>query len=79
MKIYNNQYAQKIHAIMLPLVGDFMASGVLKTQTKNIGIDEESIKPENLTALSEAIKKGLSLFLGSEKAEKIAAQIRLLK
>jgi hypothetical protein len=79
MKTYNNIYATKIHAIMLPLVGDFMASGVLKTQTKSLGIDEETIKPEHISQLADGIKKGLSIFLGSDGAVKICDQIKAIK
>ncbi len=79
MKTYNNPLAQKIHDIMLPLVGDFMASGVLKIQAKNIGIDEASIKHDHLEPLSEGIKKGLSLFLGSDAAQKVCEQIKIIR
>ena len=56
-----------------------MAAGVLKTQTKNIGIDEESIKHDHLEPLSEGIKKGLSLFLGSDAAQKVCEQIKIIR
>lgn len=79
MKTYNNYYAQKIHTMLTPLVGDFMSSGVLKTQTKNLGIDEESIKAEHIKPLSEGIRKGLSLFLGSDVALKVCEQICSIK
>ncbi|MBN2744078.1 hypothetical protein LX69_01861 [Breznakibacter xylanolyticus] len=79
MRQYKNPLAQKIHEIMLPLVGEFMAGGVLKTQSKNIGISEDDIKPEHIPSLAEAIKKGLTLFLGSDVANKVCDQIKMIK
>jgi hypothetical protein len=78
MKTYTNQLTQKIHLILVPLIGEIMSSGVLKVQTRNLGINEESISPNVLPQLSEGIKHGLVLFLGTEASANIAKKIREL-
>jgi hypothetical protein len=75
MTIYKNQYAQKIHEIISPVLGELMAKGSLRTQCKNLGITEETIQLKDLPALSEKLKKGLVLFLGTEGSTLIASKI----
>ncbi len=52
-----------------------MAQGVLKSQSEKIGATDESISVAHLPKLSEEIRKGLVLFLGSDKAKLIAQRI----
>jgi len=75
MITYNNTYTQKIYTILIPLVGDYMARGVIKNQTSKLGIAEEGIAKKDLPALAEGIKKGLMAFIGSEKANQVASKI----
>lgn len=75
MKTYNNSISQKIYNILSPLIGDIMAQGVLKSQSEKIGATDESIGIAQLPKLSEEIRKGLVLFIGSEKAKTIAQRI----
>ena len=75
MKTYNNSISQNIYNILSPLIGDIMAQGVLKSQSEKIGVTDESIATAHLPRLSEEIRKGLVLFLGSEKAKMIAQRI----
>lgn len=72
---YQNNYAQKVYEIILPLLGDVMAQTVLKTQTKKIGKSEELITIADIPKLAEAIRMGLTIFLGSEGANNVAAKI----
>lgn len=72
---YQNIYAQKVYEIILPLLGDVMAQTVLKTQTKKIGKSEELITIADIPKLAEAIRMGLTIFLGSEGANNVAAKI----
>jgi hypothetical protein len=78
MTIYKNHYAQKIHEIIAPVLGELMAKGSLRAQCKNLGITEESIQQKDLPALSEKLKKGLVLFLGTEGSMLIASKITML-
>lgn len=76
MKQFDNKYAQKIHAILVPLVGDFMAAGILKKQSEMLGITEETLDLKHLPQMSENIKRGLAIFLGAEKAQYISTFIK---
>jgi hypothetical protein len=75
MSSYNNIYAQKIYEVLVPLIGDMMTKGTLKTQSGKLGITEESIAPNHLPALAEEIRKGLVAFLGSDAAKTVASKI----
>ena len=75
MITYNNPYTQKIYALLIPLVGDFMARSVLKTQTAKLGLSEEKLAKKDLPNLAEGIRKGLMVFIGSDGAKQIALKI----
>lgn len=75
MITYNNTYTQKIYTILIPLVGDYMARGVIKNQVTKLGLTENNIAKKDLPALAEGIKKGLMAFIGSEKANQVASKI----
>jgi hypothetical protein len=78
MKIYTNEYTQKVYEILEPLIGDMMARGTIKTQTSGIGIDEKNLMPQDLQKLSEGIQRGLTIFVGSDTAKKIATKISMI-
>jgi len=75
MITYKNSYTQKIYTILIPLIGDFMARGVLKTQTSKLGLNEDTISKKDLPNLAEAIRRGLLAFLGSDGARQVASKI----
>jgi hypothetical protein len=75
MKVYTNEYAQKVYDIVAPLIGDVMARNSIKIQSKAIGYDEESIKQKDLPSLAEGIRKGLVIFLGHDTATKVSSKI----
>jgi hypothetical protein len=79
MKEFKNLYARKILEILKPLVGEYMAMGVLKTQTGLLGTNEDSIMQKDLPRLADGISRGLSIFLGSEASQKIRSQIAEIK
>jgi hypothetical protein len=72
---YNNRYCQEIYNIIFPLLGELMTYNVLKFQIKNIGKTEDNITTSDLPALAEAVKNGLTIFLGSEASRNIATKI----
>jgi hypothetical protein len=72
---YNNRYSQEVYKIIEPLLGDIMTQNVLKLQIKKIGKTEETIVASDLAKLAETIKSGLSIFLGSDASNNIAAKI----
>lgn len=75
MITYKNSYTQKIYTIRIPLIGDFMARGVLKTQTSKLGLNEETISKKDLPNLADNIRRGLLAFLGSDGARQVASKI----
>lgn len=79
MKTYTNPYSQKIYLIISPLIGDLISASVLKTQTQKLGITEEQVTSKHLPQLSEGIRQGLNLFLGSDVASQVAKKITEIK
>jgi hypothetical protein len=73
---YNNPITNNIFLILSPLIGEMLASGVLKSQTKKMNITEETVGKEHLPHLAAEIKNGLILFIGSEAASKVADKIQ---
>ncbi|HSA04403.1 MAG TPA: hypothetical protein P5145_02315 [Tenuifilaceae bacterium] len=76
MTTYSNTYAQQIFNLLSPLVGEFMAKGVLKSQAQKIGRTEETLAKEDLPHLADDISKGLVVFVGTDVAQKVAAKIK---
>lgn len=79
MKQYSNPFAQKIQAILVPLLGEFMTMGVIKKQAEMLGTSEDSLELKHMPQMADNIKKGLSIFLGNEKAQQIGNIIREIK
>lgn len=75
MITYNNPYAQKIYTLLIPLVGDFVARSVLKTQATKLGLTEDKITKADLPNLAEGIRKGMMAFIGGDGAKQIASKI----
>lgn len=79
MKIYTNPLTQKIHLILVPLIGEIMSSGVIKVQIKNLGMTEDSLSVKHLPQFAEGVRHGLVLFLGTDAAASVAKKIEALK
>lgn len=73
---YQNTITQKIFQIIAPLIGELMAAGVLKSQAKKIGVTEETLMAKHLPQLSVEIQRGLTTFIGSDAAARIAEKIK---
>jgi hypothetical protein len=73
-----NLYTQKIINIIAPLMGQAIAIGTIKASTSKIGISEQAVGPDNIPLLASQIEKGLTIFLGTDGAKKIADQIRAI-
>lgn len=72
---YTNIYAQKVYEILAPLIGDMMAQGVIKAQSKAIGKSENTLDRVDMSKFAEKIGQGLVVFLGSETASKVCNRI----
>jgi hypothetical protein len=79
MKTFSNPLTQKICDILRPLMGDSMSVGIIMSQSKRLGINEESINQSHLGVLSEGITKGLIIFLGSDVASQVGGRIKMLR
>jgi hypothetical protein len=75
---YRNQYANHIYVLLMPLVGEFMAHGILKAQTKKMNMDAEALDQKSMPVLAEGIRVGLITFLGSQAAQKVSMQIKAI-
>lgn len=62
MKIYTNEYTQKVFDILEPLAGKSMAQAILKVQCAAIGCNEETLQLKDMPELAEALKKVWSFF-----------------
>jgi hypothetical protein len=72
---YNNKYSKEIYRLIEPLLGDIMTQNIIKLQSKKIGKTEETLVASDLPNLAEAIRMGLSIFIGSEASGRIAASV----
>lgn len=75
MKGYNNSYTQKLFTELVPLVGAIVAQSVLKRIAQKIGKTEETLSVNDKAEIVNGVEKGLSVFLGSDTAGKIAQKI----
>jgi hypothetical protein len=55
---------QQIFALLTPLVGEFMAKGIIKSQVQKLGKTENDLTRADLFRLAEDIRKGLVAFIG---------------
>ncbi|MGE0079573.1 MAG: hypothetical protein AB7S48_17060 [Bacteroidales bacterium] len=76
MTNYSNTYIQQIFVLLKPLVGEFMAKGIIKSQVQKLGKTEENITKLDIPSLAEDIRKGLVAFLGSDLAAKVGDKIK---
>lgn len=76
MTTYNNTYVQQIFALLTPLVGEFMAKGIIKSQVQKLGKTEDDLSKGDLPRLADDIRKGLVAFIGSDLATKVADKIK---
>lgn len=75
MSTYNNIYAQQIHKMLTPLIGDTIAQGALRWQCNKLGISEEDLRRDHLVVLAEGIRRGLVMFIGTDEAKRVAERI----
>lgn len=78
MTSYSNTYIQQIFSLLSPLVGEFMAKGIIKSQVQKLGKTEDDILKSDVPHLAEDIRKGLVAFLGSDLAARVADKIKAI-
>lgn len=67
--------ALKIESYLLPLVGELLTAATLKLQCEKIGTSVEHLTAMDLPTLVPRIEQALVVFLGKERADKVAKQI----
>ncbi len=73
---YNNMYVQQIYQLLTPLVGEFMAKGIIKSQIQKLGKTDETVDKPDLLVLADDIRKGLVAFIGTDLATKVSQKIK---
>ncbi len=71
------EYSQKVEEIMTRELGQ-LGKFVIKKQCRDLGIDPENIRKEDLPKLAKALGKVMLTFGGEEKAKMVEMEIRRL-
>jgi hypothetical protein len=66
---------EQIHLRLDPLIGANMVKSALMLDCGKLGKTPETLTAADMKALSALLVKGLVLFIGTEKADKIGAEI----
>jgi hypothetical protein len=67
--------SEQIHGLLDPLIGANMVKSALSLDCGKLGKTPETLAVADMKALSALLVKGLVLFIGTEKAIKIGAEI----
>jgi hypothetical protein len=70
-----NHIAVKIESYLLPLIGELLTAATLKVQCEKIGTSVDKLTAMDLQQLGPRIEQALVVFLGLERARKVAYQI----
>jgi hypothetical protein len=71
----SNYIAVKIESYLLPLIGELLTAATLKVQCEKIGTNVDKLTPMDLPQLVPRIEQALVVFLGLDRARKVAHQI----
>ncbi len=72
-----SEYSVKIEEIMTRELGQ-LGKFVIKKQCRDLGIDPDNIKKEDVPKLARALGKVMMTFGGEEKAKEVEMEIRRL-
>ena len=75
---YNNEAAKKIFLLLSPLLGTMMADATLKVQCKKLNISLDELSASHLVAFARNVEMGLVIFVGTDRARRIASNIENL-
>jgi len=70
-----NNIALKIESFLLPLIGELLTAATLKVQCEKIGTNVDRLTAMDLPKLAPRIEQALVIFLGGERAKRVARQI----
>ncbi len=73
-----NNLQNRIADLLLPMLGKSMTAAAIHTNCRKIGVSPDSLHRSNLGALSTELAKGLSIFLGADRAAVVARTIAML-
>ena len=69
----------RIADLLLPMLGKSMTTAAIHTNCRKIGVAPDALHRSNLAALSAELAKGLSIFLGADRAAVVARTIATLE
>ncbi len=73
-----NYIALKVESYLLPLIGELLTVATLKVQCEKIGTTVDKLTPMDLPNLVPRIEQALVVFLGWDRAKKVAHQIMMM-
>lgn len=73
-----NYIAIKVESYLLPLIGELLTAATLKVQCEKIGTNVDKLTPMDLPNLVPRIEQALVVFLGLDRAKKVARQITMM-
>jgi hypothetical protein len=73
-----NQLLEKTVEILSAYLGAMVAKSSIKLHCKNLGIEPEALDKSSLPRVATEIQKGLTVFVGADKAKVISEQISAL-
>lgn len=74
----HNNIALKVESYLLPLIGNLLTAATLKVQCEKIGTSVDKLTSLDLPNLAPRIEQALVVFLGMERAKKVAHQITMM-
>lgn len=69
----------RITDLLLPMLGKSMTAAAIHTNCRRIGVSPDTLHRNNLGALSAELAKGLSVFVGADRAAVVARSIAMLE
>ncbi len=73
-----NYITLKVESYLLPLIGELLTAATLKVQCEKIGTTIDKLSAMDLPNLVPRIEQALVVFLGMERAKKVAHQITIM-
>ncbi|MDJ0762040.1 MAG: hypothetical protein QNJ97_03550 [Myxococcota bacterium] len=69
---------EKMVAILADDIGDMVARASVEMYIKQMGVTDNAIGPEHVPELADKLGPGLSVFVGSNKAEILVTRLKAL-
>lgn len=74
----SEEFLRKIKEVLIPKLGEVVASSTIRVSCGRMGIKPEDLSKENIDEFIENIKISLLLFLDENEIEKIISEIKTI-